>query len=146
MAQLVEHILGKDEVPGPNPGSSSKQKRHSTRSVSFVYCYSRFGPRSASATRVAESGSVSPLKRRGSLLTRAKRANFRRRRISETLHTECLFCLLLLSLRAAIRKRSARSGIRFCSRAEGSYHCRRQYHAELCEAYHAELCEAYHAP
>ena len=23
MAQLVEHILGKDEVPGPNPGSSS---------------------------------------------------------------------------------------------------------------------------
>ena len=30
MAQLVEHILGKDEVPGPNPGSSSKQPR-STR-------------------------------------------------------------------------------------------------------------------
>ena len=25
MAQLVEHILGKDEVPGPNPGSSSKK-------------------------------------------------------------------------------------------------------------------------
>ncbi len=25
MAQLVEHILGKDEVPGPNPGSSSRQ-------------------------------------------------------------------------------------------------------------------------
>ena len=24
MAQLVEHILGKDEVPGSNPGSSSK--------------------------------------------------------------------------------------------------------------------------
>ena len=23
MAQLVERILGKDEVPGPNPGSSS---------------------------------------------------------------------------------------------------------------------------
>ena len=28
MAQLVEHILGKDEVPGPNPGSSSKRKGH----------------------------------------------------------------------------------------------------------------------
>ena len=27
MAQLVEHILGKDEVPGPNPGSSSKKTR-----------------------------------------------------------------------------------------------------------------------
>ena len=27
MAQLVEHILGKDEVPGSNPGSSSKQPR-----------------------------------------------------------------------------------------------------------------------
>ena len=34
------------------------------------------------AERFAESGSVSPLKRRGSLLTRAKRANFRHRRIS----------------------------------------------------------------
>ena len=28
MAQLVEHILGKDEVPGPNPGSSSKKTRN----------------------------------------------------------------------------------------------------------------------
>ena len=28
MAQLVEHILGKDEVPGPNPGSSSKMTRN----------------------------------------------------------------------------------------------------------------------
>ena len=27
MAQLVAHILGKDEVPGPNPGSSSRQPR-----------------------------------------------------------------------------------------------------------------------
>ena len=26
MAQLVERILGKDEVPGSNPGSSSKEK------------------------------------------------------------------------------------------------------------------------
>ena len=26
MAQLVERILGKDEVPGPNPGSSSMKK------------------------------------------------------------------------------------------------------------------------
>ena len=26
MAQLVERILGKDEVPGSNPGSSSKLK------------------------------------------------------------------------------------------------------------------------
>ena len=25
MAQLVERVLGKDEVPGPNPGSSSKK-------------------------------------------------------------------------------------------------------------------------
>ena len=26
MAQLVEHILGKDEVTGPNPVSSSKDR------------------------------------------------------------------------------------------------------------------------
>ena len=25
IAQLVERILGKDEVPGPNPGSSSRK-------------------------------------------------------------------------------------------------------------------------
>ncbi len=28
MAQLVEHILGKDEVPSSNLGSSSKTKKH----------------------------------------------------------------------------------------------------------------------
>ena len=27
MAQLVEHILGKDEVPGSNPGISLKRRR-----------------------------------------------------------------------------------------------------------------------
>ena len=26
MAQLAEHVIGNDEVPGPNPGSSSKTK------------------------------------------------------------------------------------------------------------------------
>ena len=28
MAQSVEHILGKDEVPGSNPGISSEKGRH----------------------------------------------------------------------------------------------------------------------
>ena len=28
MAQSAEHILGKDEVPGSNPGISSRQKPH----------------------------------------------------------------------------------------------------------------------
>ena len=28
MAQLVERVLGKDEVPGSNPGSSSKNEKH----------------------------------------------------------------------------------------------------------------------
>ena len=36
MAQLVEHILGKDEVPGSNPGSSSKTKRTRYSLVLFV--------------------------------------------------------------------------------------------------------------
>ena len=47
MAQLVEHILGKDEVPGPNPGSSSRQPRRETFGalvfygdlLSFACCY-----------------------------------------------------------------------------------------------------------
>ena len=34
MAQLVEHILGKDEVPGSNPGSSSR-KKHLQKQVLF---------------------------------------------------------------------------------------------------------------
>ena len=28
MAQLVERVLGKDEVPGSNPGSSSTNEKH----------------------------------------------------------------------------------------------------------------------
>ena len=35
MAQLVEHILGKDEVPGPNPGSSSRRPRSNTSGLWF---------------------------------------------------------------------------------------------------------------
>ena len=37
MAQLVEHILGKDEVPGPNPGSSSKHPRYSLSVGALVF-------------------------------------------------------------------------------------------------------------
>ena len=37
MAQLVEHILGKDEVPGPNPGSSSRQPRRETFGALVFY-------------------------------------------------------------------------------------------------------------
>ena len=37
MAQLVEHILGKDEVPGPNPGSSSRHPRCSTECRGFGF-------------------------------------------------------------------------------------------------------------
>ena len=35
MAQLVEHILGKDEVPGSNPGSSSMKKALARASAFF---------------------------------------------------------------------------------------------------------------
>ena len=35
MAQQVEHVLGKDEVPGSNPGISSKNKTHLFRWVLF---------------------------------------------------------------------------------------------------------------
>ena len=37
MAQLVEHILGKDEVPGSNPGSSSKTKKDER--ISRPFCF-----------------------------------------------------------------------------------------------------------
>ena len=39
MAQLVEHILGKDEVPGPNPGSSSKHPRNSFEFRGFGFLW-----------------------------------------------------------------------------------------------------------
>ena len=38
MAQLVEHILGKDEVPGPNPGSSSKTGGLCEKIAGFSFC------------------------------------------------------------------------------------------------------------
>ena len=41
MAQLVEHILGKDEVPGPNPGSSSRHPRCS-QSIGALAFYRLF--------------------------------------------------------------------------------------------------------
>ena len=47
MAQLVEHILGKDEVPGPNPGSSSRQPRRFTFGALVLYeqiCFLRSLP------------------------------------------------------------------------------------------------------
>ena len=36
MAQLVERVLGKDEVPGSNPGSSSKKILHESAGF-FTY-------------------------------------------------------------------------------------------------------------
>ena len=35
MAQLVERVLGKDEVPGSNPGSSSRKKHICNADVLF---------------------------------------------------------------------------------------------------------------
>ena len=50
MAQLVEHILGKDEVPGPNPGSSSRRPRSESfgalafyRALRLVGAATRYG-------------------------------------------------------------------------------------------------------
>ena len=40
MAQLVERVLGKDEVPGSNPGSSSKKFR--TRECAEFFTFSLF--------------------------------------------------------------------------------------------------------
>ena len=38
MAQLVERVLGKDEVPGSNPGSSSKKILHESAGfLLFIY-------------------------------------------------------------------------------------------------------------
>ena len=42
MAQLVEHILGKDEVPGSNPGISLK-RRHLEIGAIFIFSELRDG-------------------------------------------------------------------------------------------------------
>ena len=47
MAQSVERVLGKDEVPGPNPGSSSKEEIEV--SVSFLFYRKVFASRSDAA-------------------------------------------------------------------------------------------------
>ena len=62
MAQLVEHILGKDEVPGPNPGSSSKRKGHLLR-CPFLVAFGVATTYSAGFSRAKrkKTGSHSPL-------------------------------------------------------------------------------------
>ena len=47
MAQVVEHILGKDEVTSSNLVSSSKKKHFLLGSVSFFVCVRRTQPRLA---------------------------------------------------------------------------------------------------
>ncbi len=37
MAQLAEHVLGKDEVPGSNPGNSSRKK--TVFGCLFSFCF-----------------------------------------------------------------------------------------------------------
>ena len=37
MAQSVEHVLGKDEVSGPNPDSSSKSRYPELSDIGFIY-------------------------------------------------------------------------------------------------------------
>ena len=39
MAQLVERVLGKDEVPGSNPGSSSKKSCTKVRDFLLIPSY-----------------------------------------------------------------------------------------------------------
>ncbi len=60
MAQLVEHILGKDEVPSSNLGSSSKKRN--TLAIAGVFLFS--APPPIDSHRVfalcAKSSSVTP--------------------------------------------------------------------------------------
>ena len=60
MAQLVEHILGKDEVPGPNPGSSSRQPQRSPSGALVFYkaCAPRKSGLSGAATLALERVSL----------------------------------------------------------------------------------------
>ena len=76
MAQLVEHILGKDEVPGPNPGSSSRQPRRETFGALVFYkvlrcfCGSTFLlGLSEAATPYFASGSVPKVQIRSAYLS-----------------------------------------------------------------------------
>ena len=72
MAQLVEHILGKDEVPGPNPGSSSKRKSTPHGVLFLLDLYSRF----VSGLRM-QTGSYTPLKARQARLADEERGYLR---------------------------------------------------------------------
>ena len=98
MAQLVEHILGKDEVPGPNPGSSSRQPQRKPSGALVFYrniplprsvwgCMElllslreRVATKRCGPVRICREG-VS------SLLVSTKRADLRHRRIPGQLQT-----------------------------------------------------------
>ena len=80
MAQLVEHILGKDEVPGPNPGSSSRQPRRKTFGAlvfykllqTFVGAFSLWGLSGVATLRFG-SGSVEKAQIRYAYLGKSKK-------------------------------------------------------------------------
>ena len=78
MAQLVEHILGKDEVPSSNLGSSSKKKN--TLAIAGVFLFS--APLPINSHRVfalcAKSSSVTPPEDRGACTPGVGRVNLRR--------------------------------------------------------------------
>ncbi len=95
MAQLVEHILGKDEVPGPNPGSSSKTKSTPCGVLFVLDLYSRF----ESGFRM-ETGSYTPLVVRQARLADAECGYLRALREYPGHTIRCAFCFgLVLSLR-----------------------------------------------
>ncbi len=75
MAQLVEHILGKDEVPSSNLASSSKKA--SPYWVTLFWLYSRFELRVCKAN----PGSHTPLEARRACSSGAERGYLRHRRI-----------------------------------------------------------------
>ena len=89
MAQLVEHILGKDEVPGPNPGSSSRHPRRSKESRGFgffrgvfssPFCYVKRGDKAP----LFLMGVGSCYHERGGLLREQKPGRMPRRRSSSS--------------------------------------------------------------
>ncbi len=51
MAQLVEHILGKDEVPGSNPGISLKIKASDHSDAIFISIRFFYSPSEKSRMR-----------------------------------------------------------------------------------------------
>ena len=97
MAQLVERVLGKDEVPGPNPGSSLKYLRivllHDTQFSFFGGCFANLEIKSSPPGEAGDAVLRGNTRKSFSNNNIEKSSRFRKKKVTAFLvqHMQCRY-------------------------------------------------------